>query len=141
MTEREFKRLKSQIEKDYHERLRALQIVYDMSKKMNAEGAEDDEATGRGPLTAAVRAVLPEMEGDFTLQDVEGLLRRLQPAAATGLKSASLSSVLTRLADKEELKVITPGKGRTPTVYRKETPDAAPARVVESATGPEDETT
>lgn len=138
MNQREYKRLRAAVEKEYLAKIQALDMVYQMSRGAspvtstgkksppdiapNAESAatallpfspqSSPPSTG---LADAVREVVKQIEGDFTLSDLDGRVRKLLPEART----PSISNVLIRLIKKQQVHVVTQRMGKKPAIYRR----------------------
>ncbi len=113
MNEREYQRLRARIEREYREKLQALDTVWKMARQETAKASANGAA--KGALLEGVRYVVPTLNGDFTLRDVE---RAMRTAGLTVPKRASLSSALKRLAEGGELETVQPGKGKRASIYR-----------------------
>lgn len=61
-----------------------------------------------------VRGVLPGLDGEFTLHDVQRELERKYP----GQEITNLSSAMKRLSEREEIICVEAGKGRRPSIFR-----------------------
>jgi hypothetical protein len=90
----------------------------------------DLQAIGRGlgRYTALVKWAIEQMTVEFSLRDIEKLLRR----EGVPIKSASISVVLTRLKRRGEITEVAGSAGPHPAVFRKpETAIIAPVNRVE----------
>jgi hypothetical protein len=121
MNEREYNRLKSEIEAEYRRKLDALELVWKMSNS-SRNGTQAIQAVngvvGKGRLLKAVRHSLTELRGDFTLHEVENQIRLVNPTLAATIKRPSLSSALKRLAKEGVIIVVSVGAGKKPSKYR-----------------------
>lgn len=118
MKDSEYRRLKRQIEAEYHQKLDALEMVWQMSNTARRNGIEAVSVTPskKGALLGLIRGVLPEIRGEFTQRTVAEKLREKPPG--TEIKRASLSSTLRRLADDGDIELLELGKGKRPSRYR-----------------------
>jgi hypothetical protein len=114
MREREYLRLKRQIEAEYRQKLEALELVWKMSGKV----AGRPERIPRVALQQLVRAFLDEAhDGEFTVDEVFKYVRLQTPGVV--LNRASLSGVLQRFVRNGELELVSRGKGSKPSRYRR----------------------
>jgi len=114
MREREYLRLKRQIEAEYRQKLEALELVWKMSGKV----AGRPERIARVALQQLVRAFLAEAQGDeFTVDEVFRYVRQQTPGVV--LNRASLSGILQRFVRNGELELVSRGKGSKPSRYRR----------------------
>jgi hypothetical protein len=114
MREREYLRLKRQIEAEYRQKMEALELVWKMSGKV----AGRPERIPRVALQQLVRAFLDEAhDGEFTVDEVFKYVRLQTPGVV--LNRASLSGVLQRFVRNGELELVSRGKGSKPSRYRR----------------------
>ena len=114
MREREYLRLKRQIEAEYRQKLEALELVWKMSGKV----AGRPERIARVALQQFVRAFFAEAYDDeFTVDDVFRYVRQQTPGVV--LNRASLSGILQRFVRNGELELVSRGKGSKPSRYRR----------------------
>ena len=114
MREREYLRLKRQIEAEYRQRLEALELVWKMSGKVGGR----PERLARVALQQFVRAFFAEAYDDeFTVDDVFRYVRQQTPGVV--LNRASLSGILQRFVRNGELELVSRGKGSKPSRYRR----------------------
>lgn len=116
MHQREYLRIKKQIEAEYLEKLRALDLVWALAGK---DGIEKKNGQFRdSTLANAVRLTVERMDKSFTLRDVVGVC---QAEVGNGpvVRLASISGILKRMADRGAIKVVELGSGRRPTTYSK----------------------
>jgi hypothetical protein len=114
MREREYLRLKRQIEAEYRQKLEALELVWKMSGKV----AGRPERIPRVALQQLVRAFLDEAHDDeFTVDEVFKYVRLQTPGVV--LNRGSLSGVLQRFVRNGELELVSRGKGSKPSRYRR----------------------
>jgi hypothetical protein len=120
MKESEYNRLKVEIATDYRRKLEALEMVWKMSGGVSRNDSEAaNTIMGKGALLKAVRQSLADMDGDFTLHDVEARIRLNNPSLTTALKRPSLSSALKRLEKDSEITLVSRGRGKRASIYRK----------------------
>lgn len=129
MNQREYLRLKEQIEKRYRDDLAALNRIWELSRRSDSESnqrqshvAPREEAAPAQDITSPVRLVreaLPPPGKQFTVKTIEEAIREAHPDLNGTLTQAVLSSTLRRMADGEgaEIRVHQMGRGRRPTVY------------------------
>jgi hypothetical protein len=114
MKEREYLRLKRQIEAEYQEKMQALDLVWRMAGK-------PEQRAGRLPraeIQQFVRSFVNEWrDGDFSVDDVINYVRQQAPSSV--LSRSSLSKALRRLALNRQLEIAAQGKGRKPSRYRR----------------------
>ena len=114
MREREYLRLKRQIEVEYRQKLEALELVWKMSGKV----AGRPERIARVALQQFVRAFLAEAhDAEFTVDEVFRYVRQQTPGVT--LNRASLSGILQRFVRNGELELASRGKGSKPSRYRR----------------------
>jgi hypothetical protein len=114
MREREYLRLKRQIEAEYRQKMEALELVWKMSGKV----AGRPERIPRVALQQLVRAFLDEAHDDeLTVDEVFKYVRLQTPGVV--LNRASLSGVLQRFVRNGELELVSRGKGSKPSRYRR----------------------
>ena len=114
MREREYLRLKRQIEVEYRQKLEALELVWKMSGKVGGR----PERLARVALQQFVRAFFAEAYDDeFTVDDVFRYVRQQTPGVV--LNRASLSGILQRFVRNGELELVSRGKGSKPSRYRR----------------------
>lgn len=121
MNEREYNRLRSEIEGEYRRKLDALDLVWKManSSRSGTQAAQAvNGVVGKGKLLRAVRHALTDLHGDFTLRDVESQIRTVNPTLAATIKRPSLSSALKRLAKEGAIVLVSVGTGKKPSTYR-----------------------
>jgi hypothetical protein len=117
MREPEYKRIKKKIETEYHEKLRALDMVFRMSNASLVKNGGQDARKSKGAVPQAVRNALHKITGEFTASDIESQIKTDDPTSI--FKRASISSTLKRLAEDEEIICTTEGKGKRPSKYRR----------------------
>lgn len=121
MNDREYQRLKRQIEAEYHQKLDALEMVFRMSTNARRNGVEARiSGPRRGVLLSVVRGVLPDIRGEFTQHSVIEKLHENNPEIE--IKRASMSATLRKLADDGEIELLQLGSGKRPSRYRVKPP-------------------
>ena len=120
MHEREYKKLKREIQAEYDEKIKALEMVWRMSGGASQSASKNSgTAIGKGSLLQAVRYALPKISGEFTLREVIKQIQADNPVFAETLKRASLSSTLKRLANDKEIVLVMEGKGKRASKFRR----------------------
>ena len=117
MTEREYNKLKQQLQDDYDKKLQAIETVWLMSNSQAGNGT--GKRVTKGELVRAVESVLENLPQQFTIADLERHLRDTNPALAEATQRSSMSGCLRRLAEDEKIVVREVGKGKRPTLYEK----------------------
>jgi hypothetical protein len=120
VNEREYQRLRRQIEDDAKRKLEALELVWQMMRDPRNGPASDDDVNPvkRGAIDAAVRRVLPHLSDIFDPRDVIEKVEESEPELAGLVNRTTVSSALRRLAEEDRLDVVEQGKGKRPTRYR-----------------------
>jgi hypothetical protein len=118
---REYDRLKLEAEAGYRRTLEAIETVWKLSGGAAPQnGASSQQSTvGKGALQQAVKATFQFLPPSFTLRDVETHIRAMNPALAAKIKRPSLSSVLKRMADDNQIVRMTTGSGKRASTYRR----------------------
>lgn len=121
MNEREYFRLKRQIEEDYKNKLSALETVWGLSndKKPTREPREAKEVPNgrseKGKFDLAVAEFVSSTALErFTAKDVEEWISKEKSERAN---RTTISHKLRQLAERGELTLTVPGKGRRAAVY------------------------
>lgn len=115
MREPEYKRLKRKIEDEYHERIKALDMVFSMSGGTSPKNGVNTRKT-KGAVPEAVRKALQKTTGEFTVRDIEQQIKLDDPTS--NFKRASISSTLKRLVG-YEITITEEGKGKKGSKYRR----------------------
>jgi hypothetical protein len=120
MNEKQYLRLKRQIEAEYHKKLEALEMVYQMARPISSLTGKQlgMRTSSKGALRNALRSAFTSMSGEFTPKVVLAKLRERDPAFAESVNKASLSSALARLAEGGEIELVEKGSGKRPSKYR-----------------------
>jgi hypothetical protein len=116
MHDREYDRLKKQIEEEYRANLDALERIWRMSKKQGGSAPSNGK---RGSLLGAARQAVAEKHGTFNLRDIEDSIKRHNPDLT--VRRPSLSSTLLRLVEDGDLEVVEKGIGRKGSTYKTKT--------------------
>ena len=114
MKEREYLRLKRQIDAEYQEKMRALELVWRMSGKP----APRPEWLPRTAVQQMVQAFLNQWrDNEFSLDEVFKYVRQESPNIL--VNRSSLSKALRRFVQDGELEITFQGKGNKPSRYRR----------------------
>lgn len=114
MKEKEYLRLKHQIEAEYRQKIEALDLVWKMASKSTGR----PEKLPRAAVQQLVRAFLDEWkDDDFSLDEVFKYVRQNTPNVI--VNRGSLSRALQRLMLNGELEMVSRGKGNKPSRYRR----------------------
>ncbi len=113
MYEREYLRLKKEIEDRCRKDLEALERVWQLSKR-----DEPDNKIKRGDLQNAIVRVVSELKQDFTAEQVLARLKTAAPEIGEKTKASTVSSALKRMHENGEIDAVIRGIGRKPSVYR-----------------------
>ena len=116
MKEREYLRLKAQIENEYREKRDALELIWKMSKD-SASIRTNVKNPKRGAVHEAVCKAIPHYSGEFTVHDIEDRVKADNSLGLASVKRASIASVLNRLVG-ERIEVASQGSGKRPGRYR-----------------------
>lgn len=122
MTEREYQKLKNRIEQECKEKLRALDVVWQLARNASSngqpEGQQKREITaGKGKLLNAIRQALTDIHGRFSIHEVEKGVQGNSPDLI--VQRSSISGALKRLAESKEIEIVEAGSGKRPSVYQK----------------------
>lgn len=110
MTEREYKRLRREIEERYKSDLEALERIWELSRR--------DAPADRGQLKGLLKQVVERAEGPFTAESIRREIEMIAPGF--GAKPASVSRLLKRLAEQGDIAIVEKGEGRRPTKYARD---------------------
>jgi hypothetical protein len=124
MTDREYARLRAQIEQRYRDDIAALDRVREIAVKDVPQ--ERGGRISKGAVLEAVREATAAVKQSFTLRDVEFWLRANKPALAR-VSRTTISGALRRLTGRE-VEEQEKGSGKRPTTYRRISAPAAPLR-------------
>lgn len=139
ISEREYLKLRAEIESRCRLDIEALDRVWSMAHK--GQPAPQKATPVRSPSAigtivakateqllveaeaaalnkrAAVRAAIHALSGEFGSKDVRAALERDNPEASARISENQLSSIIARLADLGEIHVVIERQGRTPASY------------------------
>jgi hypothetical protein len=115
MHEREYKKLRKQIEEEYQDNLRALDLVW---KRAGKNGVSKRPTVDDSTLAALVRSAVERTSGPFTIRDILGSCNERGPRDAE-IRGSSVSAILKRMADHGTIGIVEVGSGRRPTSYKK----------------------
>ena len=110
MTEQEYFDLHNQAKTDYERKLEALNIVFDLSNQTRLRQKN-------GYLAKLISEAMPGLSDEFTAKDVKSAILTLNPNVK--VNRSSLSHSMKKLMDKLNIEIVSVGKGRRGTVYRK----------------------
>lgn len=116
MKEREYRRLRSEIEADYRRKLEALELIYAISNSGAPQAEKPPES--KGALAEAVAKAASQMNGNFNVRNIENAIKVFNPVLAANVKRASISNTLKRM-EATDLEVVERGSGKRATTYRK----------------------
>lgn len=117
MTEREYNKLKQQLEDDYREKLQAVETVWVMSNSLAGNGT--GKRVTKGELVHAVESALENLPQQFTVADLERHLLDTNPELAKATQRSSMSGCLRRLSEDGAIAIAEAGKGKRATRYEK----------------------
>ena len=121
MTQHEYNQLRDQIEQDYHEKLRALELVWTLSQSAssrngNGKPAPSIDLTADRALETAVRKVL----GDLPYFSIAEVDRKLQEDNLDlTVKRSHLQALIRRLVASGEVVFVEGRRGKPNAVYRR----------------------
>jgi hypothetical protein len=126
MNEREYNRLKQQIENDYKKKLEALDIIWQMAKENVRETPVNGKSSTvkAGTLMGAIRQVLPFVSGEFDINTIIQLVEARRPDIKTPINPTSVSGSLRKLEKANAIVLMEAGAGKRPNRYRKAGPSA-----------------
>jgi len=119
MQEREYLRLKREIEERYREDLASLERVWELSRGPASGGSDGIK---RGDLQNAIIRALGQFASDFTAEQMHAKIKVTDPEIGEKAKPSSVSSSLNRM-EGNEIEVVIRGVGRKPSVYRVKKPE------------------
>ncbi|ODS31732.1 MAG: hypothetical protein SCARUB_03129 [Candidatus Scalindua rubra] len=120
MKESEYNRLKKKIEVDYKEKLKALNLIWEMAgEKKSRKLTPTNISNGKKNLTKCVSEILEQKTGEFTAAKVANWVSESNPDIKE-INIPSISNILKRMAQDGKIQVDTVGSGRNPTIYKKE---------------------
>lgn len=116
MNEREYNKLRVKVEAEYHEKLKALELVYKMSGGAKGGGSS---AFTNGNLANEVRKAVESQPGIFNVRDVVKSIVSANPGQTSELNKTSISGVLRRLEADRQIVLVERGKGKRATTYER----------------------
>jgi hypothetical protein len=124
MDEKEYKRIRQDIEDAYRRQLEALDMVWAFEQHKNIAGVVGPaEPSSRllpaQSMTALVREVLPKLGERFSIWEIQKEIDKMYPGAQ--FKTNSLSGTLTRMHQRKEILIVKKGEGTAPTIYKRNT--------------------
>jgi hypothetical protein len=122
MQEREYLRLKREIEQRCRKDLESLERVWELSKTTGGGSKETGDGIKRGDLQNAIIRAIGQFTTDFTAEQMHAKIKVTNPEIGDKAKSSSVSSALNRMGG-NEIEIVIRGVGRKPSVYRVRRPD------------------
>jgi hypothetical protein len=122
MQEREYLRLKREIEERCRKDLESLERVWELSKATEGPHRETGDGIKRGDLQNAIIRAIGQFASDFTAEQMHAKIKVTNPEIGEKAKPSSVSSALNRM-EGNEIEVVIRGVGRKPSVYRVKKPD------------------
>ena len=128
MKKRDYLKKRSELASEYQQKVEALEIVWRMFNPDEPLPNDDTERetednVGSWPFEISkrdvVRQAISTLSGNFGAKDVRTALVELNREWSVGLDDSQLSSLVARLAEKNEIGVLTPKSGRAPAIYTK----------------------
>jgi hypothetical protein len=119
MQEREYLRLRREIEERYREDLASLERIWELARGPENAGSDGIK---RGDLQNAIIRALSQFTSDFTAEQMHAKIKITDPEIGEKAKASSVSSSLNRM-DGNEIEVVVRGVGRKPSVYRIKKPE------------------
>jgi predicted transcriptional regulator len=119
MKQRDYERLRREIEERYKGDLAALERIWQMAQGMDSNAAVEVAPRIEG-LTEAVRAILPDLNEPFNLRSVIARLNDnpdQQIVEAARNRPSSISTVLKRIEKAGEIRLIEKGSGKRASSY------------------------
>jgi len=116
MDEREYRKIKEDLQADYKRKLEALELLW---SGLRDKPTDKPELRPAQSMTDIVRQALPNLGEQFSIFEVRKEIERMFPALKGAYRTTSLSSTLTRMHQRHEIEVIREGKGTAPTIYRR----------------------
>lgn len=117
MTEREYRRLRAQIQRKYEDDLAALDRVWKLSQSDRSTQGGRAGRMSKGAVLGGVREAVRAMSGTFTLRDIEAWVRSNKPELSATART-TISGTLKRMVGRE-IEVVREGAGKRPTSYKK----------------------
>jgi hypothetical protein len=107
--------------------LDALDLVWSVAQRESGgnTGGSGPAVGSRSDLPDRIRAAVGGFPGEFSYSQVVEALKSFYPEDLSP-KRTTVVSILSRLVDSDEIKLISAGKGRKPAVYRRIDPVEPP---------------
>jgi hypothetical protein len=123
MKKQEYEHMKSQLRKDYEEKLAALETLWSVfgpRKLVSGDSSNGPARPWEHDLSKrdAVRSAVKQIQGDFDIHKVREVLSHSQPAASQDLKDNQISAIVSMLAKGKEIEKVKQKAGKNPAVYR-----------------------
>ncbi len=120
MKQAEYERLKSDALTEYKRKIDAIETVWKMTGGVTLNAATvEGPGISKGALQQAILVALQALPGEFTLRDIEKQIQINDSVFAAKIKRPSISSALKRLADDKKIALVTLGKGKRASTYRR----------------------
>jgi hypothetical protein len=121
VTQHEYNQLRDQIEQDYREKLRALELVWTLSQSASSRNGNGKPATSVDPaadraLETAVRKVLSDLPY-FSIAEVDRKLRGANLDLT--VKRSHLQALIRRLVASGEVVFVEGRRGKPNAIYRR----------------------
>lgn len=136
MNEREYNRLKKQVNEEYARKLVALDLVYEMSRSGSGGLVNSTPSLPMGELSKAVRMAVDTQITTFTVREIEEKIIESQPEYKSAINRTSISSALKRLEKDGYIVMIERGKGKRASRYGKKRDGGLPVHLVPTQTLP-----
>ncbi len=118
VNQHEYNQLREQIERDYREKLRALELVWSLSQAALTRNrrSRSEAATDADALLAAARRAIAGLPY-FSIAEVEREIQKSHPEQI--VNRSSLNALMRRLAGDGEVVLVDGRKGKPDAVYRR----------------------
>lgn len=120
MNQHEYNQLREQIERDYREKLHALELVWSLSQAVLTRNRRRTEAVtdadGGNVFLAAARKAIAELPY-FSIVEVEREIQKSHPGLI--VKRSLLNALMRRLAADGEVVLVEGRRGKPDAVYRR----------------------
>jgi len=113
MRESEYIKLKQEAEREYREKLSAIEMVWKMSRQPTRQSKATGNSASRGNLKVLVKTFVNQCKNQFTIIDVENFVKPTYPDTNRG----SLNNLLRKMVEDGELKQLQKSAGRAPAIY------------------------
>lgn len=122
MQEREYLRLRREIEERCKADLASLERVWELSRTSGGSKKDTGDGIKRGDLQNAIIRAIGQFATDFTAEQMHARIKVTDPEIGEKAKPSSVSSALNRM-EGSEIEIVVRGVGRKPSVYRVRKPD------------------